>query len=99
MSCEENITIEWRHRLQAEDHYKSGAGVRARLAWWMRGLADKLDGGRTVRLQIDTMPTLPPADVSACISRGLSHANRLLGDFTHQAACEEALKKESMIDW
>lgn len=93
MEPDENVTIVWKHRIEASDHYRRGNGIRSRLAWWLRRHADKLDGGRSVRFYHKTTPELPEAEVSACIVRGIDHANRLLGNLAHQAACEQAMAK------
>lgn len=93
MDRDENVTIIWRHRTEAADRYLPGKGIRSRIAWWLRRVADKIDEGRSVRIHIQTEPGLSEADTAACITRGFEHANRLAGDLASQAACEQALKK------
>lgn len=93
MSRQQDHTIVWKHRLEATDHCRPGASLRSRLAWWLRRQADRLDAGRSVRLHHQTTPTLPPEEVAICITRGLEHANRLLGEFAHKAACEQSMQR------
>lgn len=93
MREDDNLTIIWRHRLEASDRCMSGAPLRSRLAWWLRRQADRLDAGRSVRLHHQTTPALPPEEVAACISTGLEHANRLLGEYAHKAACEQSMQR------
>lgn len=87
-----NMEFTWSHRIEAQDHYRPRSGIRSRAAWWLRQLADKLDGGRSVRINCQTTPVLTAAEVSTCLKGGLEHANRLLGDLAHHAACELALR-------
>lgn len=86
-------TVEWKHRIEATDHYRLGSGLRSRFAWWLRRFADKLDQGRSVRINVQTQPRLSRADTAACIMRGLDHTNRLAGELAQQAACEQAMRK------
>lgn len=93
MQSYENVQIVWKHRIEASGQYRHGTGIRSRFAWWLRQLADNIDRGRSVRFYHETTPALPEADVSACITRGIEHTNRLLGNLAHQAACEQAMLK------
>lgn len=92
MEAKGNIKFTWSHRIEAQDHYRPRSGIRSRAAWWLRQWADQLDGGRSVRVNCQTTPVLTEAEISACLTGGLQHANRLLGDLAHHAACELALR-------
>lgn len=94
MPLDKNIDIAWGHRIEVADHHVSRKGARSKIAWWLRSMADKLDGGRSLRIKCHSTPQLPASDVSACIEQGFHHANRMLTNLAHQEACEQALKEK-----
>lgn len=87
------VSIEWRHRIHATSQAMPGDGLRSLAAWLLRHAADRLDQGQSIRISYSTEPRVQSRLAAECIERGFSHANRLLADMAHQAACEEALKE------
>ncbi|QFT86160.1 hypothetical protein FIU88_14435 [Halomonas sp. THAF12] len=84
---------EWRCTLSVTEGAEASASWKTRLAWRLRRLADRLDGGgRTIRLHCHTEPTVAREDIDDCLGKGFLLAQGLLTELTQQAACEDIMR-------
>ncbi|AJY53273.1 hypothetical protein [Halomonas sp. KO116] len=89
-----SYTIKWKHRITAANQKLPGAGMRSTMAWLLRRMADRIDGGKSIRYDYDTSPHIGDHQAAECIERGFQHANCLLAEMAHLQACEDALMKQ-----
>lgn len=75
----------------AEDQAPEG-GWRARLGYWLRQLATRVDGDRSLRFRVETMPCLPASVTSECVEAGIRHASDLIREACKSEAIEGALR-------
>ncbi len=84
---------EWRCTLSVTEGAETSAGWKTRLAWRLRRMADRLEGGgRTIRLDCQTTPVVSREDVDDCLGKGFLMAQGLLTELTRQAACEDVMR-------
>lgn len=84
---------EWRCMLSVTEGAESSTRWLTRLAWRLRRLADRLDGGgRTIRLDCRVTPELSREDVDDCLGKGFVVAQGLLTELAQQAACEDVMR-------
>lgn len=84
---------EWRCTFNVNEGAEESASWKARLAWRLRGFADRLDGsGRTVKINYDVTPQVSREDVDTCLGKGFEVTQGLLTQLAHQAACEDVMR-------
>lgn len=81
-------TVKWSHQMVVG----GGTALRARLGNWLRKLATKVDGRRSLAVSIVTEPQISEARVKACIIHGLRQIPPALESEAHDAAITEAMK-------
>jgi hypothetical protein len=64
---------------------------RSHIAWWLRRLADRIDGFTSLTYMHLSMPTIPQKQVDQCIQRGVLHAGKLLKEEAKIAAIDGAM--------
>ncbi|MGR2738099.1 hypothetical protein ACUY1T_06565 [Billgrantia sp. Q4P2] len=85
---------EWRCTFSVNEGTEETSGWRGRFAWFIRSLADKLDGsGRTIKIDYDVTPHLSREDVDTCLGKGFAVTHSLLTQLAHQAACEDVMRE------
>jgi len=86
--------IALRHSLTlhlAEDRAPEG-GWRPRLGHWLRRLATRVDGDRSLRYRVETLPPLPASVTSRCLEAGIEHAADLIKEACRSEAIEGAMR-------
>lgn len=84
---------EWRCTLGVSDGATESANWKTRLAWRLRAVADRLDGGgRTIKIDCDISPKVRREDVDDCLGKGFIVSQRLLTELARQAACEDVMR-------
>ncbi|MDT8894736.1 hypothetical protein RSO41_08695 [Halomonas sp. I1] len=84
---------EWRCTLSVTEGAEASDNWKTRLAWRLRQLADRLDGGgRTIKLDCYTEPRISREDVDDCLGKGFIISQELLTELTQQAACEDIMR-------
>lgn len=68
-------------------------GWRARLAWWLRGWADGLDGGHSMRLSGFTEPAIDGPTQAKCLHAGLLHAQSLMREAARAESIEDQMRQ------
>lgn len=85
---------EWRCTFSVNEGAEEANGWRERLAWFIRDLADKLDGsGRTIKIDYQVTPEVSRDDVDTCLGKGFAVTQSLLTQLAHQAACEDIMRE------
>jgi len=84
---------EWQCTFNVNEGVEASAGWKARLAWQIRALADRLDGGgRTIKIDCNVTPEVSREDVDSCLGKGFALTQSLLTQLAHQAACEDVMR-------
>ncbi|WP_104202933.1 hypothetical protein [Billgrantia saliphila] len=84
---------EWRCTFSVNEGVEEAAGWRERLAWFIRSLADRLDGsGRTIKIDYSVTPEVSREEVDTCLGKGFAVTQSLLTQLAHQAACEDVMR-------
>ena len=84
---------EWRCTLDVTEGPDPTARWKTRLAWRLRALADRFDGGsRTMKIDCNVAPALTREEVDTCLGKGFEVAQGLLTQLAHQAACEDVMR-------
>jgi hypothetical protein len=65
---------------------------RSRAAWWLRRLAQWVDGDRAVVVHCTSTPALPPEVADQCLAAGLRAGGALWSEMARQAGLEEAMR-------
>lgn len=68
-------------------------GWRQRVAWWLRGLADRLTGETSWSVHFIAHPGLPQEDQDKCVALGLDHAHRLALEITRANLSDVAARE------
>lgn len=85
---------EWQCTFSVNERSDTAAGWRERLAWFIRGLADRVDGnGRTLKIAYDVTPTISREEVDTCLGKGFAVSQSLMLQLAHQAACEDVMRE------
>lgn len=85
---------QWRCTLSISTNALSSAPWSDRLAWWLRSLADRLDGNTcTLAVALNVRPTLSDDDIDNCMAKGFALSQGLMTSLAQQAACEDVLRE------
>ena len=66
---------------------------RSRAAWWLRRLAQRIDGDRAVVVRCTSTPALPPEVAHQCLEAGLRAGGGLWLEMARQAGLEESMRE------
>jgi hypothetical protein len=86
------ISLDFRYGLQLHEGPAPEGGWRARLAHRLRTLAARLDGDRSLRYRVETLPCLSMEVTSRCLDAGIKHAGDLLLEACRAEALEGAMR-------
>lgn len=67
-------------------------GWRARLAWWLRAWADRLDDGQSLRLEMSSEPYIGAHTHARCVEAGLHHARLLMMEAAKSECIEDHMR-------
>lgn len=67
-------------------------GWRPRLGHWLRRLATRVDGDRSLRFRVETMPCLPTSVTAECMEAGIQHASDLIREACKSEAIEGVVR-------
>ncbi|MFL1404208.1 hypothetical protein ACJO2E_02540 [Marinobacter sp. M1N3S26] len=67
--------------------------LRARIAWAVRWIADRIDGTTSMTLDINSTPSLSEHEKIMVMNRGLIHARTLFEERVRQESIEEAMRE------
>lgn len=85
---------QWRCTLSISARALASARWSERLAWWLRGLANRLDGSTcTLAVALNVRPALSPDDIDTCLAKGFALSQGLMTSLAQQAACESVLRE------
>lgn len=77
-------------RKGAKEHQK---GFRAWLAWSFRRLADRIDGAKSMSVDIQSTPSLSEQQKNHVMNCGLNLANSLFQELVEAEALEEGMRE------
>ncbi len=84
---------EWQCTFTVNEGAQGKANWKERVAWYLRQLADRLDGsGRTVKIECSMTPELSRQEVDTCLVKGFEVTHNLLNQLAQQAACEDVMR-------
>ena len=84
---------EWQCTFSVNEGVEESANWKARIAWYLREFADKLDGGgRTIKIDCNVTPEVSREEVDTCLGKGFALSQSLLTQLAHQAACEDVMR-------
>lgn len=84
---------EWHCTFNVNEGAEESASWKSRIAWRIRAIADKLDGGgRTLKIDCDVSPHVSREEVDTCLGKGFEVTQGLLMQLAHQAACEDVMR-------
>ncbi|MBB3190695.1 hypothetical protein [Halomonas cerina] len=84
---------EWRCTFSVNEGPEESASWKERIAWQLRGVADRLNGGgRTIKIDCNVTPEVSREEVDACLGKGFALTQSLLTQLAHQAACEDVMR-------
>ena len=84
---------EWQCTFSVNEGVEASAGWRERIAWHMRALADRLEGGgRTIKIDCSVTPQVSREEIDTCLGKGFAVTQSLLTQLAHQAACEDVMR-------
>ena len=84
---------EWQCTFSVNEGAEETASLKERIAWSIRALADRLDGGgRTIQIDYDVSPRVSREEVDVCLGKGFEVTQSLLTQLAHQAACEDVMR-------
>ncbi|NLC20829.1 MAG: hypothetical protein GX771_02830 [Halomonadaceae bacterium] len=85
---------EWQCTFSVNEGSETTSSWRERLAWFIRGLADRVDGnGRTLKVAYEVTPALSREEVDTCLGKGFAVSQSLMTQLAHQAACEDVMRE------
>ncbi|ALM51477.1 hypothetical protein [Halomonas huangheensis] len=85
---------QWRCTLNVSESAPSTARWQERLAWYLRSLADRLDGNtRTLALALNVQPDLSRDEIDTCLAKGFTLSQGLMTTLAQQAACEDVMRE------
>jgi len=73
---------EWQCTFSVNEGAEESANWKERIAWRLRGFADRLEGG----------PQVSRDEVDTCLGKGFEVTQRLLTQLAHQQACEDVMR-------
>lgn len=68
----------------------TNATRRQRIAWWLRKLADKIDGERSWSVYMDALPPVPIHETDRIIEKGLLHSRALAKEIVRAELADRA---------
>ncbi|CAM3598305.1 MULTISPECIES: hypothetical protein [Halomonas] len=84
---------EWQCTFSVNEGAEESATWKERVAWRLRGVADRLEGGgRTVKIDYRVTPMVSPQEVDTCLGKGFEVTQRLLTQLAQQQACEDVMR-------
>ncbi|WP_136255978.1 hypothetical protein [Onishia niordana] len=84
---------EWQCTFNVNEGAEEKASWRERIAWSIRALANRLDGGgRTIQIDCNMTPRVSQEDIDVCLGKGFEVTHSLLTQLAHQAACEDVMR-------
>ncbi|MBD3894715.1 hypothetical protein IEI94_02440 [Halomonas sp. ML-15] len=84
---------EWHCTFSVNESAEESASWKERIAWFMRDIADRLDGsGRTIKIDCDVTPKVSRQDMDSCLGKGFEVTQSLLMQLAQQAACEDVMR-------
>ena len=84
---------EWRCTLDVTEGPDPTARWKTRLAWRLRALADRFDGGsRTMKIDCNVTPALTREEVDTCLGKGFALSQNLMLQLANHSACEDILR-------
>ncbi|MBB3332052.1 hypothetical protein BDK63_002945 [Halomonas campaniensis] len=84
---------EWRCTFSVNEGAEESASLKERIAWQLRGFADRLDGGgRTIKIDCSVTPAVSREEIDTCLGKGFAVTQSLLTQLAHQAACENVMR-------
>ncbi|MDI5986481.1 hypothetical protein QLQ85_16940 [Halomonas sp. M4R5S39] len=84
---------EWQCTFSVNEGVEESASWKERIAWRIRGFADRLDGGgRTIKIDCNVSPRVSRQDIDTCLGKGFEVTQGLLLQLAHQAACEVVMR-------
>ncbi|WP_342586421.1 hypothetical protein [Halomonas sp. S2151] len=84
---------QWQCTLNVTEGAEQTASWKNRLAWQLRQMADRLEGGRrTLILDVDVQPSIAKDDVDRCLGKGFALSQTLMTELAQQAACEDIMR-------
>ncbi|QEM82988.1 hypothetical protein [Halomonas binhaiensis] len=84
---------EWQCTLNVTEGVDASAGWRYRLAWYLRNIAERIDGAqRTLTLDLNVCPEIESGEVDTCLGKGFAVSQQLLMELAQHAACESAMR-------
>jgi hypothetical protein len=84
---------EWQCTFSVNEGVEEAASWKERIAWLLRGFADRLDsGGRTFKIDYRVTPQVSRQEVDTCLGKGFEVTQGLLTQLAHQAACEDVMR-------
>src|SRR5690554_2147938 len=86
------ITLEHSLVLHIAEAPAPEGGWRARCAHWLRQLATRVDGDRSLRFRVETMPCLPTSVTAECMEAGIRCASDLIREACKSEAIEGAMR-------
>lgn len=86
------IPLEYRYHLDVRESPPEGAGWRSRLAWRLRHLADRLDYGNSLRMEVDSQPWIGAHEAARCVERGMTLSSKLIAEAARARAVENLMQ-------
>ena len=84
---------EWQCTFSVNEGAEESANWKERIAWRLRGFADRLEGGgRTIKIDYNVSPQVSRDEVDTCLGKGFEVTQRLLTQLAHQQACEDVMR-------
>ena len=84
---------EWQCTFSVNEGAEESASWKERIAWRLRGFADRLEGGgRTIKIDYRVTPMVSSHEVDTCLGKGFEVTQRLLTQLAQQQACEDVMR-------
>ncbi|NGO90500.1 hypothetical protein [Vreelandella stevensii] len=84
---------EWQCTFSVNEGAEESANWKERIAWRLRQIADRLEGGgRTVKIDYNVSPHVSRDEVDTCLGKGFEVTQRLLTQLARQQACEDVMR-------
>lgn len=84
---------EWQCTFSVNEGAEESANWKERIAWRLRELADRLEGGgRTLKIDCSVSPKVSRDEVDTCLGKGFEVTQRLLTQLAQQQACEDVMR-------
>lgn len=89
------MTVKGRTRVRFSviSYHKAGAGLRSRIAWALRAVADRLDKHCSLAVRISTAPALSSSVKTECLTRGMAHSHRLIEESTRAQIVDDLMRE------